>query len=604
REARRGFPKETLAEATDEWPKWKIGLAVGAPIALVLGGLWYYRRKSTRSGKNKADARKSKNVSNAGKSESRNLNSTLSPEKDVPENSEDQTPLEKAVAQKNKGNKYFKGGKYDQAINCYTEAIGVCPPENKEELSTFYQNRAAAYEKLKNTKMVVEDCTAALELNKKYIKALSRRSLASEQLGQMTQALEDVTALCILEGFQNHQSLVNADRILKKLGQSKAKEAYKKQKPSLSSAHFIRTYFQAFVNDPIMNEVKDLHKAEQGEGQVQNGVTEEEGRESKESFYTEALRKLSSQEYSPIIDLCTKEIAIEDSPKMSLALLLRATMYFLSNQNEKALKDLNDILLTETVDKRIKVNALIKRGTIYIQQEKRTEGLDDFATAVRIDPDNADIYHHRGHHNIQLERTDDAIRDLDNAIAKCPTFAASYVQKSFAEHKRQAVQLAEMNLPLPQTVIQGYKQNVEMFPDYGDARALYAQALGDAQKFDEADKQFEKALELDPDNATALVHRALLQLQWKQNVEEAVKMINKAVDIDNKCEYAYEVLGTLEVQRGNMDQAMKHFQKAIQLAKTENEMAHLFSLLEAAQAQLNVAKNLGIPLPNALGAMR
>ena len=35
-------------------------------------------------------------------------------------------------------------------------------------------------------------------------------------------------------------------------------------------------------------------------------------------------------------------------------------------------------------------------------------------------------------HNIQLERIDDAVRDLDNAIAKCPTFAASYVQKSFA----------------------------------------------------------------------------------------------------------------------------------------------------------------------------
>ena len=35
--------------------------------------------------------------------------------------------------------------------------------------------------------------------------------------------------------------------------------------------------------------------------------------------------------------------------------------------------------------------------------------------------------------------------------------------------------MAGMNLPLPQTVIQNYKDNVEMFPDYGDAHALYAQ---------------------------------------------------------------------------------------------------------------------------------
>ena len=45
----------------------------------------------------------------------------------------------------------------------------------------------------------------------------------------------------------------------------------------------------------------------------------------------------------------------------------------------------------------IRVNALIKRGGIYIQQEKQTEGLADFAQAARIDQDNSDIYHHRGH---------------------------------------------------------------------------------------------------------------------------------------------------------------------------------------------------------------
>lgn len=33
------------------------------------------------------------------------------------------------------------------------------------------------------------------------------------------------------------------------------------------------------------------------------------------------------------------------------------------------------------------------------------------------------------------------------------------------------------------------------------------QALGDAGKFEEADREFCKAIELEPDNATALVHR-------------------------------------------------------------------------------------------------
>lgn len=57
-----------------------------------------------------------------------------------------QSPLDRAQAAKNKGNKYFKAGKYENAIECYTEAIALCPTEQKTDLSTFYQNRAAAYE--------------------------------------------------------------------------------------------------------------------------------------------------------------------------------------------------------------------------------------------------------------------------------------------------------------------------------------------------------------------------------------------------------------------------------------------------------------------------
>ena len=61
------------------------------------------------------------------------------------------SPAEQAQAVKLKGNKYFKGQKYDQAIKCYTEAISLCPEENKTDLAMYYQNRAAAYEQQVNS---------------------------------------------------------------------------------------------------------------------------------------------------------------------------------------------------------------------------------------------------------------------------------------------------------------------------------------------------------------------------------------------------------------------------------------------------------------------
>ena len=38
-------------------------------------------------------------------------------------------------------------------------------------------------------------------------------------------------------------------------------------------------------------------------------------------------------------------------------------------------------------------------------------------------------------------------------------------------------------------------------------------------------------------------------LQWKQDVEQARKLIQEAIEHDSKCDFAYETLATLEVQR-------------------------------------------------------
>ena len=38
-------------------------------------------------------------------------------------------------------------------------------------------------------------------------------------------------------------------------------------------------------------------------------------------------------------------------------------------------------------------------------------------------------------------------------------------------------------------------------------------------------------------------------IQSKQDIEAAVTLVNKAIEIDDKCDFAYETLATLEVQR-------------------------------------------------------
>ncbi len=51
-------------------------------------------------------------------------------------------PLQLSLAKKNKGNKYFRGGRYELAVKCYTEAIQGCPDGQQHDLATFHQNRS------------------------------------------------------------------------------------------------------------------------------------------------------------------------------------------------------------------------------------------------------------------------------------------------------------------------------------------------------------------------------------------------------------------------------------------------------------------------------
>nr|CAD7199459.1 unnamed protein product [Timema douglasi] len=179
-----------------------------------------------------------------------------------------QTPLQQALSHKDAGNKLFKANKFIEAIERYNSAIEICPTDKTQDLATFFQNRAATYEQLRLYEKVKEDCSRALELNPRYVKALQRRAKACEVTKDLQQSLEDVTSACILEGFQNQTTLLTADRVLKGLGRKHAKEAMAKRTPIMPSKHFIKTYFSSFVEDPITKNLADEKESESAEADV------------------------------------------------------------------------------------------------------------------------------------------------------------------------------------------------------------------------------------------------------------------------------------------------------------------------------------------------
>ncbi|KAJ0175576.1 hypothetical protein K1T71_008735 [Dendrolimus kikuchii] len=534
------------------FPKWQLAILLGAPLAIGLGYL-YLRNRLEDPEKKKVSELKAKttisldNEDNAKTSE---------------------TAIERAMKLKGAGNRAFHAGEYDKAIALYNEAIEACPSDRPVDLATFYQNRSACYEKREMWEQVKEDCTFALKLNEKYVKAFLRRSRAAEKSGDLVLALEDVTSACILERFQVQSSLVNADRILKALGRQHAREALARRQPVMPSKHFIKTYFSAFSEDPITKIVID------------NAAT---------GGFVKAKQALESQNYDVIVDTCTEELDINGKYKNE-ALLLRATFYLLLGRHEEAQIDLGKVINSDAPTK-VKVNALIKRASLYTQLENTERCLEDFANAAQLDPNNSDIYHHRGQVYLLLERMDEATSEFAKAVELNPNFSIAYIQKCYADYRHAQI---NKNVGALTQVRADFEQALERFPRCAEAYILFAQVLSDQQEWGRAEALFDAALSVDPNNATLYVHKGLVQLQKSTDFDKAVTLINKAIEMDDKCDFAYETLGTIEVQRGNLRRSLELFEKAISLAKTELEMTHLFSLKDAAAAQLKVSERWGL----------
>lgn len=308
--------------------KLQLALLIGTPI-VIGAGLYLYKSSRTISPdekRTKLESLKDKSmISIDGKepeSSSFKKKTEVDPEK--------LTPLKQAVLYKDEGNACFKNGKYDEAIKFYEKAIQKCPEESKTDMAIFYQNRSAAYEMLKQWNQVISDCTKSLEYNNRYTKAYFRRAKAHEQTKDLLKCLDDITATCILEQFQNQNSIMYADRILKQTGTDDALKGLETRTPILPSGSFIKTYFRSFVMDPL-------------------NLTEKPDKSEVNGGYLKAKLAFCEGRYDEIIAYCTEEIETSESESecKAEALLLRATFYLLSGRFVEAKVDL-DTLITNS----------------------------------------------------------------------------------------------------------------------------------------------------------------------------------------------------------------------------------------------------------------
>ncbi|GAB7358783.1 hypothetical protein MBLNU230_g4009t1 [Neophaeotheca triangularis] len=463
------------------------------------------------------------------------------------------------------GNKAYGSKDYNRAINLYGQAI-LCKAD-----PVFYSNRAACYNALSEWDKVVADTTAAINLDPEYVKALNRRANAYEQSERFSEALLDYTASCIIDQFRNDQSAQAVERLLKKVAESKARTIMSSKEKKLPSPTFVSNYLQSFRPKDFpadLAESADL-PAESGKWYLRRGL--------------QAIKTRTGEGYAEAAE--SFENAIEAGGldgQEAFAYNMRGTFKYLKGENATALTDLNKSIELDPA----LVQSYVKRASMHLEQSNRELAAKDFEQAISHNAEDPDIFYHRAQLHFILSEFNDAASDYQKSIDLDPEFIFSHIQLGVTQYKMGSIASSMAT----------FRRCIKKFGDKSDVYNYYGELLLDQQKYQEAVEKFETAVEMEKKNVgekggmnvLPLINKALALFQWRQDFGEAEKLCEKALTIDPECDIAVATMAQLLLQQGKVIDALKYFERAAELSRTEGEIVNALSYAEATRTQLEV----------------
>ncbi|KAE9378116.1 mitochondrial precursor protein [Stipitochalara longipes BDJ] len=478
-------------------------------------------------------------------------------------NLSEQERKEYAAKLKAAGNTAYGSKDYNKAIELYGKAI-LCKPD-----PIFYSNRAACYNALGQWEKVIEDTTAAINLDNEYVKALNRRANAYEHLEKFSEALLDFTASCIIDGFRNEASAQAVERLLKKVAEAKGKEILASKDKRLPSPTFVTNYLQSFRArpPPAGLELGVEIDEDTGKGQLQLGLR--------------AMDKKTGDGYEEAAAAFDKALELGDLEEYeAFAYNMRGTFRYLRGENLDALSD-----LTKSVDLQPSLTqSFIKRASMHLELGNKDAAADDFEKAMEQNSDDPDIYYHRAQLHFILGEFAEAAKDYQKSIDLDGKFIFSHIQLGVTQYKMGSIASSMAT----------FRRCIKNFDKVPDVYNYYGELLLDQQKYEEAIQKFDTAVEMEKQskplgmNVLPLINKALALFQWKQDFAEAEKLCQKALIIDPECDIAVATMAQLLLQQGKVTEALKYFERAAELSRTEGEIVNALSYAEATRTQLEV----------------
>jgi tetratricopeptide (TPR) repeat protein len=248
-------------------------------------------------------------------------------------------------------------------------------------------------------------------------------------------------------------------------------------------------------------------------------------------------------------------------------------------------------------------------GVFLDNLDQTEEALKEFEQARRFDPDSDSIALRIAIDYIKLGHTTEGIEQLNKILAVNPEnlgartiLALIYTSKNqldLAQNQyeiilKKASEQEPDNLDIHNYLGQLYFQKknfdkaLEQFrsilksdPKYIEAKLFIGLIYDEQEKRLEAIKEFKEILEISPDNADALNALGYIYAEMNQNLDEAEKLISRALEQQPKNGAYVDSLGWVYFKKGQLKEAREKIEQAANMLEDPVIFDHLGDIYSA-----------------------
>ena len=427
------------------------------------------------------------------------------------------------------GATFAQKGDTQRALAAYNKSLQL-----KADYAYGYLGRAALELVQNDLKAAFADFAEAVKAEPRSYAPYYNRAEAYWRLGQRDAARDDYQAAAAAPSLEAEYAVKIGDRLAQL-------ELY---------AGAIDAYTRAYEN-------AGGRKLPSASRRVQRGV---EGRPTLSAVGVNALiHRAAARQSLKELGGAMKDLteAVQRDPSSSAAWAARGTLFLFMKRESQALTDLNKAVQAAPQD----AGSRVARAGFFSRTGQPRDALEDLNAAIAADPNSAEAYNSRG--ALYVNALNDPGKALDDVVAAVrlnpanPLYRFNLAMLQLKNRNfRQAVDAfsAALELKGPQARILDHRADAYFqLGDHAAAlRDLQAALQADAQSalydmkgsielrsfaFAPALRDLDKALEMDPANVTALIHRGLAKGALGQ-LQDALKDFVKAAELDSRSKEA------------------------------------------------------------------